>query len=234
MVIKELGQSDRVNQSLASIVLSAAASRKRDRCDAPESIGSSAANNDDDDQDYSFRSKKRVNSSIFSMPAAAVFSERREDISDDNDEELEDLMLMYRTTVFREQRQLPKTPYSMHCFNDEEEDEDGLSPSFVGAHPTILRAKTINEDSSTDYIDPPEMSSRTHHTTHEGQDLLFSEKDETSNESYESRGAGEDSVSEREQPEWLSGSARPFAWTLPKKGTEPLFTSVQREISNRK
>lgn len=234
MVIKELGQSDRVNQSLASIVLSAAASRKRDRCDAPESIGSSAANNDDDDQDYSFRSKKRVNSSIFSMPAAAVFSERREDISDDNDEELEDLMLMYRTTVFREQRQLPETPYSMHCFNDEEEDEDGLSPSFVGAHPTILRAKTINEDSSTDYIDPPEMSSRTHYTTHEGQDLLFSEKDETSNESYESRGAGEDSVSEREQPEWLSGSARPFAWTLPKKGTEPLFTSVQREISNRK
>jgi hypothetical protein len=234
MVIKELVHSDRVsNQSLASLVLSAASSRKRDRCDAPECSSGSATNNDGGDQDCSFfRSKKRVNSSVFCMPAA-THSERREDISDDDDdEELEELVLTYRTTVFREQRQLPETPYSMH-FKDEEDDEDGLSPSFVGAHPTILRAKTINEDSSTDYIDPPEMSSRVHHT-YEDQDLLLSELDETSNESYESRGVGEDSVSEREQPEWLSGSSRPFAWTLPKKGTEPLFTSVQRESSNKK
>jgi len=229
--------SDRVNnKSLASIVLSAASSRKRDRCDAPESSSScNTTNSDDYDQDCSFfRSKKRVNSSVFNVSAAAAtLSESREDISDGDDEELQELMLMHRTAVFREQRQLPETPYSMH-FKDVEEDEEGLSPSFIGAHPTILRAKTITEDSSTDYIDPPEMSSRSHHTTYEGHDSVFSELDETSSESYESRGLGEDTVNEREQPEWLSGSARPFAWTLPKKGSVPLFTSVQREISKRK
>jgi len=235
MVIKELVHSDRVNnKSLSSIVLSAASSRKRDRCDAPESSSScNATNSDDDDQDCSFfRSKKRVNSSVFNVSASATLSESREDISDGDDEELQELMLMHRTAVFREQRQLPETPYSMH-FKDVEEDEEGLSPSFIGAHPTILRAKTITEDSSTDYIDPPEMSSRTHHT-YEGHDSVFSELDETSSESYESRGLGEDTVNEREQPEWLSGSARPFAWTLPKKGSVPLFTSVQRELSKRK
>jgi len=228
MVIKELVHSDRVNnQSLASIVLSAP-QRKRNRCDAPQS---SSCSDNDDGQDCSFfRSKKRVYSSVFSMPAVTL-SERREDTSDDDDEELEELVFTYRTTVFREQRQLPETPYSMP-FKDEEDDEDGLSPSFVGAHPTILRAKTINEDSSTDYIDPPEMSSRTH--TYDDQDILLSELDETTNESYEFRGVCEKSVRGREQPEWLSGSSRPFAWTLPKKGTAPLFTSVRKEISNRK
>ena len=236
MVIKELVHSDRVNQSLASIVLSAASSRKRDRCDAPESSCGSGSTNGGDDQDCSFfsrRSKKRcINSSLFSMPAT-TYAEGREDISDDDDE-LEDLALMYRTTVFREQRQLPESPYSTQLFKEEEDEDDGLSPSFVGSHPTILRAKTIHDNSSTDDIDPPEMSSRTHHPHEEGQDNSFIElHDETTSESYESRG-GEESVSEREQPEWLTGSARPFVWTLPKKETEPLFSSVQREISKGK
>jgi hypothetical protein len=106
-------------------------------------------------------------------------------------------------------------------------DDEGLSPSYVGSHPTILRAKTINDNSSAaDDIDP--------HHSHEDQGVEFSELDETSNESYESRGGEE--CSEREQPEWLIGSApRPFAWSLPQKGTtQPLFTSIQREISKRK
>lgn len=240
MIIKQLVNSDRVvnNQSLASIVLSAAASsRKRDRCDAPESnisSSSSAANDNDDgdDQDCnSFRSRKRVNSSVFNV-SATTLSESRDEISDGDDEELEDLLLMHRTAVFREQ---PESPYPMHI-KDVEEEEEGLSPSFIGAHPTILRAKTINEDSSTDYIDPPEMSTSSHtHHTYEGEDSMFSELDETTSESYASRGsAGEDTASAREQPEWLSGPPRPFSWTLPKKGTEPLFTSVQKEFSKRK
>ena len=237
MVIKELVHSDRVNnQSLASIVLSVASSRKRDRCDAPEcssSSCSSANNNDGDKQDCSlFRSTKRVNSSVFNV-SEATFSESREDvISDGDDEELEELLLTHRTNVFREQRQLPETPYSMH-FKDVEEDEELMSPSFIGAHPSILRAKTIDEDSSTDYIDPPEMSSH-HSHSYDDKDLLLSELEDTSSESYKSRGVGEDTSSEREQPEWLSGSTRPFSWTLSKKGTEPLFTSIQREASERK
>lgn len=227
MVIKELVHSDRVDKSLASIVLSAAPSRKRERYDAPES-SSSSINGSGDDQDGSFfNPRKRHHSSLFSLPAT-TYSEGREDndvsIDDDNDEELEDLARIYRTTVFREQRQLPETPYSTFFMKDDEDEEEGLSPSYVGSHPTILRAKTINDNSSADDIDP-------HHHCHEG--VEFSELDETSNESYESRG-GEES-SEREQPEWLIGSApRPFAWSLPQKGTPPLFSSIQREISKRK
>lgn len=223
MVIKELVHSDRVDKSLASIVLSAAPSRKRERYDAPES--SSISNGSGDDQVGSlFKSRKRHHNSLFSLPAT-TYSEGREDnvsIDDDDDEELEDLARIYRTTVFREQRQLPETPYSTLLDEDE-----GLSPSYVGSHPTILRAKTINDNSSAaDDIDP--------HHSHEDQGVEFSELDETSNESYESRG-GEES-SEREQPEWLIGSApRPFAWSLPQKGTtQPLFSSIQREISKRK
>ena len=228
MVIKELVHSDRVDKSLASIVLSAAPSRKRERYDAPES--SSSCNGSGDDQDGSFfKSRKRHHNSLFSLPAT-TYSEGREDnvsIDDDDDEELEDLARIYRTTVFREQRQLPETPYSTLFMKDYEDDDEGLSPSYVGSHPTILRAKTINDNSSAaDDIDP--------HHSHEDQGVEFSELDETSNESYESRG-GEES-SEREQPEWLIGSApRPFAWSLPQKGTtQPLFSSIQREISKRK
>eukprot|EP00986_Skeletonema_menzelii_P006719 scaffold2550_cov153-Skeletonema_menzelii.AAC.7 len=236
MIIKELVHSDRVNdQPLASIVLSAAASsRKRDRCDAPEnSCSCSAANNDGDDQDCKlFRSRKRVNSAVLNNVSTTTLSESRDEISDGDDEELEDLLLMHRTAVFRE---LPESPYSLH-FKDAEEDEEGLSPSFIGAHPTILRAKIINEDSSTDYIDPPEMSSSSYtHHAYEGEDSILCELDETTSDSYVSRGTvGEDTVCLREQPEWFPGSARPFSWTLPKKGTEPLFTSVQREISKTK
>ena len=231
MVIKELVHSDRVDESLASIVLSAAPSRKRERYDAPENSSSSSNGNRGDDQDGSFfKSRKRHHSSLFSLPAT-TYSEGREDndvsIDDDDDEELEDLARIYRTTVFREQRQLPETPYSTLFMKEDEDDDEGLSPSYVGSHPTILRAKTINDNSSADDdIDP--------HHSHEDQGVEFSELDETSNESYESRG-GEES-SEREQPEWLIGSApRPFAWSLPQKGTtQPLFSSIQREISKRK
>ncbi len=222
MVIKELVHSDRVDKSLASIVLSAAPSRKRERYDSPESSSG-------DDQDGSFfKSRKRHHHSLFSLPAT-TYSEGREDnvsIDDDDDEELEDLARIYRTTVFREQRQLPETPYST-LFMKDDEDNEGLSPSYVGSHPTILRAKTINGNSSAaDDIDP--------HHSHEDHGVEFSELDETTNESCESRG-GEES-SEREQPEWLIGSApRPFAWSLPQKGTtQPLFSSIQREISKRK
>lgn len=225
MVIKELVHSDRVsNQSLASIVLAVTSSRKRDRCDAPESSSSSCSstsNNDSDKQDCSlFRSSKRFNSSVFNV-SEATLSESREDTTSDGDEELEELLLMHRTNVFREQRQLPETPYSVH-FKDVEDEEEGWSPFCVGSHPSIARAKTIDEDSSTDYTDPPEMSSN---HSYDGKDLLISELAETSSDSYyKSRGVGEDTASEREQPEWLSGSARPFSWTLSKKGSEPLFT----------
>lgn len=239
MVIKELVHSDRVNnQSLASIVLSVTSSRKRDRCDAPESSSSSssscssAGTNNVDTQDCSlFRSNKRVNSSIFNVSEASLSESREDTISDGDDEEVEELLLMHRTNVFREQRQLPETPYSVH-FKGVEEDDEGLSPFFVGAHPSIARAKTIDEDSSTDYLDPPEMSSS---HSYDCKDLLISELAETSSESYyKSRGVGEDTASEREQPEWLSGSARPFSWSLSKKGSEPLFTSFQRKASERK
>eukprot|EP00573_Skeletonema_grethae_P013110 CAMPEP_0201700394 /NCGR_PEP_ID=MMETSP0578-20130828/28278_1 /ASSEMBLY_ACC=CAM_ASM_000663 /TAXON_ID=267565 /ORGANISM="Skeletonema grethea, Strain CCMP 1804" /LENGTH=222 /DNA_ID=CAMNT_0048187427 /DNA_START=49 /DNA_END=714 /DNA_ORIENTATION=+ len=222
MVIKELVHSDRVNnQSLASIVLSVTSSRKRDRCDAPVSSSSScnSASSNDADQDCSlFRSNKRVNSSVFNVSQATLSESREDTISDGDDEEVEELLLMHRTNVFREQRQLPETPYSVH-FKDVEDDEEGWSPFCVGAHPSISRAKTIDEDSSTDYTDPPEMSSS---HSYDGKDLLISELAETSSETYyKSRGAGEDTSSEREQPEWLSGSARPFSWTLSKKGSEP-------------
>lgn len=220
-MIEELVHSDRLNRSLASIVLSAAPTRKRDRCDAKGGSGSTGGDGDCSD----FKSKKRFNSSGFSVPESK-YIENREDISDDDCYyEVEDLALIYRPAVFREQRQL-ESPHFKYFSKEDEDEEDGLSPSFVGSHPTISRAKTI-KDSSTDSKEPPEILSHALHTQ-DDLDIEFIDLDEISSERNEARG-GEDSVNERERPEWLLGSSRPFVWTLPKKGAEKLF-SVKSEI----
>ena len=231
MVTKELVHGDRVDQSLASFFISATSSRKRDRCDVnvtENSNNTTACGNIADNSNSLFRSKKRFNSAENNVLKATAHSESREDISDDDGEELEELALLYRTTIFREQRQLPESPYSLR-YNGEDENEKGFSPASIGAHPTIMRAKTINEDSSSDYIDPPDMTSSRSYDFYECQESGCGEEN-AAYQKYQKRGVGEDT---RDEPEWLSGPHSHVSWSLPKKGAEPLFTSFQRDSSER-